>query len=194
MIYSLHGTVQRLDIPQVVVTVGGVGYIVTVTAPFYETLSEGEAKTLVIYTLVREDRLDLFGFKSNDDRALFVALMNIAGIGPKSAMELCSVPRNVLFAAASQKDATTLSSIKGIGKKTAEKLLVDLGQLLERHPEWAMMQSDKKISGAARRDDEEVEALLSLGYDRKTALSALKNIPENLTKTEDRLAAALRSI
>ena len=193
MLYALTGTVQKIDIPHVAVDVAGVSYLASLPHPVWDSLENGETTTLIIYTLVREDRLDLFGFRTASDRSFFIALLNLSGIGPKLALELCSIPRELLVSAADQEDAGILSSIKGVGRKTAEKLLVDLKSMFEKHPEWAMLvlaPGEKR----ATFDADAIAALTSLGYDQSSVLDALKKIPAKLQRTEDRVAAALRSL
>lgn len=194
MLYSLTGTVRRLTIPQAVLDVNGVGYLVSVPHPVWQKLEDGSRPTLTIYTYVREDRLDLYGFLRPEERSLFTELLNISGIGPKLALELCSIPMQVLIRAVQRSDSATLTSIKGIGKKTAEKLLVDLKSLLEKHPEWASAHTSAGDKSLAAFDSDAIAALTSLGYDQNTVLDALKRIPARVQKTEERVAAALRSL
>ncbi len=193
MIYALTGIVRKLDIPHIAVDVSGVSYVASVPHPLWETLQNGETTTLIVYTFVREDRLELFGFRSGGDRSFFIALLGLSGIGPKLALELCSIPREMLAEAAEKADAGILSSIKGVGRKTAEKLLVDLTSMFEKHPEWATL---APVPGEKRAafDADAIAALVSLGYDQTSVFDALKKIPTTLKRTEDRVAAALRSL
>ncbi len=193
MLYALTGIVQKLDMPHVAVNVSGVSYLASVPHPVWDSLRNGETSTLIIFTFVREDRLELFGFKSGNDRSLFVSLLSISGIGPKLALELCSIPREMLVSAAEQENAGILTNIKGVGRKTAEKLLVDLKSLFEKHPEWATQLSAPGEKLAAF-DSDAIAALTSLGYDQSSVLDSLKKIPAKLKRTEDRVAAALRSL
>lgn len=194
MIYSLTGTIEKLPLPQVSINVKGIGYLLTVPLPVWDSVKQGEEATLIVYTYVREDRLDLFGFRTKDDRMIFIEFLNISGIGPKTALELCSIPRSTLLLAAQNDDVTMLTKIKGVGRKTAEKLLVDLKQLLEKHPEWTVLPRSSTTESHAAFDDDAIAALRSLGYDQQTVLEALKKLPPSITKTEDRVAAALRSL
>jgi len=192
MIYALSGIVRKLTVPMVTVDVSGVQYLLSVPYPFWDTLNEGQERTLTVYTYVREDRLDLFGFAIGLERELFVQLLNLTGVGPKLALELCSVPRNMFANAILADDVSILTGIKGVGKKTAEKLLVDLKSLFEKHPEWTADTPSK--DKPATFDHDAVAALTSLGYDHPSVLSALKKIPTSVKRTEDRVAAALRSL
>lgn len=192
MIYALSGTVRKLTLPFVTVDVGGVQYLLSVAYPLWDTLEEGQKETLTVYTYVREDRLDLFGFANGRERELFMQLLNLAGVGPKLALELCSVPRAMFANAILNEDLSILTGIKGVGKKTAEKLLVDLRSLFEKHPEWTAETASKDKPAAF--DHDAVAALTSLGYDHPSIVNALKNIPASVKRTEDRVAAALRSL
>lgn len=193
MLYALTGIIQKLDVPHVAVDVAGVSYLASVPLPVWDGLKQGETATLIVFTYVREDRLELFGFHAATDRALFIALLNLSGIGPKLALELCSIPREMLVSAAEHEDAGMLTNIKGVGRKTAEKLLVDLKSLFEKHPEWTELAAGIGEKRAAF-DSDAIAALTSLGYDQSSVLHALKKIPVNVKRTEDRVAAALRSL
>lgn len=194
MIYALTGIVHKLLLPQVAIDVSGVSYLASVPHPVWDTLVHGERATLITYTFVREDRLELFGFLHGDERSLFTELLNISGIGPKIALELCSIPMTMLLRAAETDDIGMLTGIKGIGRKTAEKLLVDLKSLCEKHPEWKTSTMPKDSARPAPFDHDAIAALTSLGYDQHTVLHALKKLPQSLKKTEERVAAALRSL
>ena len=96
MIYALTGSVQKLPLPHLAVDVSGVAYLVSVPHPVWDEITNGETTTLIVYTFVREDRLELFGFRKPEERSLFTELLNISGIGPKIALELCSIPMTML--------------------------------------------------------------------------------------------------
>ncbi len=194
MIHSLTGTVRRLSIPQLAIDVQGVGYLVTVPHPLWDTLFDGAKATVVTHTYVREDRLDLFGFESDNERLFFLDLINISGIGPKTALEICSIPRSMLMSAVMNGEADQLNKIKGVGKKTAEKLLVDLKALFEKYPDRFTKAGDKTDAKSPAYDRDAIEALVALGYDQATVIKALKKVPEKITRTEDRVTAVLRSL
>lgn len=194
MLYSVRGIVRRLPAPQLAIDVSGVGYLITTPLPTWEAAIDGDTETLVVHTYVREDRLDLFGFKTDADRSLFQELLNLSGIGPKTALEICSIPRPMLMQAVLDDDVASLQEIKGVGRKTAEKLLVDLRQLLEKHPDWAQTPGPATGGGSARYDTDAIAALASLGYDRTTIIAALEKLPLSIATTEARVAAALRSL
>ncbi len=172
--------------------VGGVGYRVLVPLDVWEQVEEGTTTKLWISTFVREDRFDLFGFLSRQSRTFFEGLLGISGIGPRTALEICCVPRGIIGMAIREKDASPLSSIKGIGKKTAEKLLLELNALSEKFPTLFSESEGGAVRSAM--DPDAVAALEALGYDAPTITHALTSLPADLTTTEDRVEAALRSL
>jgi len=192
MIAHLYGTVTRHRPGDVTVDVGGVGYRVAVPLDVWEQLEEEKTTKLWIFTYVREDRFDLFGFLSRHSRTLFEELLGIPGIGPRTALEICSVPRSLIGMAIHEQDPATLTAIKGIGKKTAEKLLLELKSLSEKLP--ALFEETGSSAVRPSLDPDAVAALETLGYDAPTIMHALKSLPSDLATTEERVAAALRSL
>lgn len=193
MIGHLRGSIHRLDVPEVQIDVAGVGYRVTVPLQTWDDLGEGETAMLWTSSYIREDRFDLYGFPDRSGRTLFEEFLKLDGIGPKMAMELCNVPRNFLLKAVTDDDFSILTDVKGVGKKTAEKLLVELKSLLEKKPD-ILGTSDSSTPMRAEFDKDAITTLTSLGYDTQTILRALKDLPQELTTTEERVTAALRSL
>lgn len=171
--------------------VQGVGYLVHTPLSVWEMMDEQNETTLIIHTYVREDRFDLFGFLSEQDRTLFIELISISGIGPKIALEICGLPRHQLHQAIALSDASYLSGIKGIGSKRAERLLIELKSVFEK--EGMVSQASEDPTDAAV-DQDAISALTSLGYERAIIIKALKKLPKDLHKTEDRVTAVLRSL
>lgn len=192
MIHSLRGTVHRLAPPQISVDVHGVAYLLTVPLPVWEAVAEGQEQKIIVHTYVREDRLDLFGFLTEQDRSLFMQFISLSGIGPKLALELCSISRNLLMQAIAMQDASILAQVKGVGAKKAEKLLIELKSIYEKHPDSLTSTNAEEKNEAIDRDA--LAALLSLGYDQNLALKALQAVSGDHARTEDRVTAALRSL
>jgi Holliday junction DNA helicase RuvA len=193
MIATLRGTVHKMDIGEVIVDVQGVGYKVTVPVDVWDGLQEAEQTMLWVSTYVREDRFDLYGFRDRAGRTMFEEFIKLSGIGPKMGLELCAVPRSMLLQAVHLNDDKLLSNVKGVGKKTAEKLLVELRSLVEKMPDLLGAPSE----GQAHRsefDRDAIETLAALGYDMPTITRTLKDLPPDLKTTEERVAAALRSL
>lgn len=182
MIASVRGRVIASGSDHVVVEAGGVGYKV-----FVPRHPSGDEVLLHTHHVVREDAQLLFGFESREVLALFEMLISVSGVGPKAAMAILSVsrPADVASAIASG-DAATLAKAPGVGKKTAERLIVDLRSKMGR---VAIGPDGADISDG----DEAVTALRALGYTIAEAQAALRGVPPaSKSSTEDRLAAALR--
>jgi len=193
MIAHLRGTVHKLHPSEVTVDVQGVGYRVAVPIDVWEKLDEAAPAMLWISSYIREDRFDLYGFADRAGQRLFEELIKISGIGPKTALELCAVPRSLLREAAERQDGSILKNVKGIGRKTGEKLVLELRALLEKDPMILGTPAAEESRGASY-DGDAIAALTSLGYDSPTAIQTLRNLPSELKTTEERVAAALRSL
>lgn len=192
MIAHLRGTIHKFGIGEVMVDVQGVGYRVTVPLDVWEQLEEARNAALWIHTYIREDRFDLFGFPDREGQLLFEELIKMQGVGPKLGLELCAVPRSLLLQAAQEQDGGILKNVKGVGKRTAEKLVVELRALLERHP--GIFGAASKNDLRSEYDQDAIAALTSLGYDSASAVDVLKHLPTELKSTEERVAAALRAL
>lgn len=193
MISSLRGTVHKGPIGEVTMDVQGVGYRISVPLDIWEALQEGDQRMLWVSTYVREDRLDLYGFPDASGRRFFEKLIGMQGIGPRLGLELCAVPKDLLTQAIREEDASILQSIKGIGRKTAEKLLLELKSLAEKDPD--LFRSPTVAGDMGHQYDQDaVEALRGLGYETAIVLETLKKLPKNVKTTEERVAAALRSL
>jgi Holliday junction DNA helicase RuvA len=176
MIGRLTGVLAEKTPPQVLIDVNGVGYEVDVPmSSFYNLPALGERVTLLTHFVVREDAQLLYGFLTNAERAAFRLLIRISGIGPKMALALLSgLSVAELSAAVAQQQAARLVKVPGIGKKTAERLLLELkGKLAP----------DIGAPGAAIASDAQadiVQALVALGYSEKDASAALKRLPPDV--------------
>jgi len=189
MIASIRGRIVARGTDHVVVETGGIGYRIFV--PRHP--EEGEV-LLHTHQVVREDAQLLFGFETPDELALFELLIGVSGVGPKAALALLGISRPADVAAAiAGGDAAALAKAPGVGKKTAERLIVDL-----RAKVGSLGLSPLASGGASapgRADDDEAQAALrSLGYTPTEAANALAGVPgPGRASTEERLAAALRS-
>jgi Holliday junction DNA helicase RuvA len=194
MIAHLKGTIHRLTTEEVTIDVNGVGYRVYVPINVWDDLKEGATAMLHTYTHIREDRMDIFGFLEDSERVLFERFIAMNGIGPKLALELSAVPKSLLMQAVGSQEPKLLTTVKGIGKKTAEKLLLDLKSLAESQPEIFQAESGKWKVESYEHDQDTVDALKTLGYDTNSILSVLQKLPKNLTTSEERVTAALRAL
>ncbi|MBP6901987.1 MAG: Holliday junction branch migration protein RuvA [Burkholderiaceae bacterium] len=190
MIGRLSGTLAEKSPPQVLLDVNGVGYEVDVPmSSFYNLPALGERVVLLTHQVFREDAQQLFGFLTAEERATFRQLIKISGIGPKMALSLLSgLSVAELTQAVTQQQVGRLVKVPGIGKKTAERLLLELKGKLG--PELAL------AGGAAVASDAQadiVQALIALGYSEKEAAAALKTLPAD-TGVSDGIKAALKAL
>ncbi len=181
MIGRLTGTLLEKHPPQVLLDVAGVGYEVDVPmSSFYNLPAIGERVTLVTHFVVREDAQQLYGFLSQKERMAFRELIRISGVGPKLALSVLSgMSADDLAQCIVLQDAGQLTRVPGIGKKTAERLLLELkGRLADALPQVG------GVSVSAGVAHDALGALLALGYSDKEALPALKQLPEGLSLEE----------
>lgn len=189
MIRRISGQIVDVTPTHAVIDVNGVGYLVATTNP---GLRLDASVTLWTYLAVRETALDLYGFATRDELDIFELLLTLPKIGPKSAMQIMSqADITLLKEAVAQEDATYLSKMSGIGKKTAEKIVAGLkDSFAERGFVDATVGAD--VSSAWQH--EAVDALVTLGYPQKDAREAVANLPANITDTSAAVAAALREL
>lgn len=192
MFAYLRGHAQRLTPQKICIDVHGVGYLVHCPMTVWEEIRTDDEVILYTSTYVREDRFDIFGFLTEHDKEFFELCIAQSGIGPKMALELVAVPKHLYITAVTRSDATVLTSIKGIGAKTAEKLLLELRSIIEKNSH--IFSKDASQNTAHYNDQDAMMALMSLGYDQKTALAMLASTPNEALTTEERIALALQSL
>jgi Holliday junction DNA helicase RuvA len=182
MIAYLSGTVFSKQATSAIIDVNGVGYEVAIPlSTFYELGDVGAAAQLRIYTHVREDALQLYGFKTARERQLFLYLISVNGVGPGLAIKLLSgMNADELVASIRTNNLARLVSVPGVGRKTAERLVVDLrdkiGELSSPalEEEFAAKAVGARVPEDAIRDDA-ISALANLGYQKSAAEKAVKN-------------------
>ena len=190
MIGRITGTLAEKAPPHLLIDVNGVGYEVDVPmSSFYNLPAIGERVTLITHFVVREDAQVLFGFLTHDERATFRLLVRISGVGPRTALAILSGLSVVELAqAVTLQDGARLVKVPGIGKKTAERLLLELkGKLGEA----LAVPAHAAAGGAAQADI--LQALLALGYNDREAAAALKALPPDIAVAEG-IRLALRAL
>ncbi|MES3014098.1 MAG: Holliday junction branch migration protein RuvA [Pseudomonadota bacterium] len=188
MIGRITGTLAEKSPPQLLIDVNGVGYEVDVPmSSFYNLPGLGERVTLLTHFVVREDAQVLFGFLTHDERATFRLLVKISGVGPRTALSILSgLSVNELAQAVSLQESARLVKVPGIGKKTAERLLLELkGKLGDA------ITVPTSIANNAQGDI--LQALLALGYSDREAAAALKALPADVG-VSDGIKLALRAL
>ena len=204
MISCLKGELFHKSPEKVTILVNGVGYEVFLSSTSHEKLPPlGEDVFLHTYTHVREDTLILFGFAESDEKAMFLLLITVSGVGPKLALSILSGIRPVdLARAVATKDVTRLTGLSGVGKKTAERLCLDLKDKVgliaggEELPDFA---AGSQVEGNKEKDV--ISALVNLGYPQSRAAIALSEVkrrfsPEsfNEMRIEELIRETLRSL
>lgn len=175
MIGYLKGEVIDLEMEMIILEINGVGYEIEL-AGFKKLPSLGEEIAIYIYTYVREDALKLFGFPKKRNKKLFEILITVNGIGPKAALNILnSMPADRFISAVLQEDQAVLKEISGIGPKTAQRLILELQGKLEEFAAGFETAQDVQPYASSDRDDI-IDALLSLGYNEKEIIRALKEI------------------
>ncbi len=190
MIGRLTGILLEKNPPQILLEVQGVGYEVSVPmSTFYNLPALHERVLLHTHLIVREDAHLLYGFASNDERVAFRQLLKISGVGPKLALSvLSSLSLNDLAVAVASKEAGRLTKIPGVGKKTAERLLLEL------QGKFTVSASGSSNRAAAAQGSDVINALLALGYNEKEADWAAKQLPVDASVSDGiRLALKLLS-
>lgn len=177
MIRHIRGTVLSLSPASVVVDVHGFGIEVHMGTP--ETLLVGDEVSLATHMTLKKDGIDLYGFVDPADRNFFELILSVSGVGPKTAQSILRrAPRAALLGAIGKRDLVYLTKVVGLGKKSAEKMLVELADKVgnEEHDD---------------ADGEVFDTLVALGYTEREARKALQNIPEGVVGKDARLKASL---
>ena len=179
MIRQIRGKVLSVGPVSAVIEAAGFGIEVRMSAP--QALSVGAEAVLATHLALKQDGLELYGFADEGDRDFFELILTVSGVGPKTALSvLRRAPREALEGAISKRDLNYLTKVVGLGKKSAEKMLVEL--------------ADKVGPRAHSREDGEVfDTLVALGYTEREARRALQAIPESVAGKDARLKAALSS-
>ena len=195
MIAHLRGDILRKSPQEVVVDVGGVGYRVLIpVSTFYRLGSEGDSVRLLVHTHVREDTLALFGSSTRGEQALFERLIEVAGVGPKLAVNILSgIEAAELADALRASDVARLTRIPGVGKKTAERLVVELK---DKMPKVAATAETAETPAGGGIKDDLTSTLVNLGYSRPEAEKGAERAVREAGAApfEDLLRRALRTL
>jgi len=184
MIGSLKGTIKYKDARLAIVEVGGVGYQVYFLFETLEKLTSGQEISCLTHLVVRENALDLYGFITKEELDFFLLLLGISGIGPKSALAILSLAGpETLRKAVTAGDTSYLTKVGGIGRKSAEKIIIELkGKLVSSDGE----------TGNLTQESEILEALEAIGFSAKDSREVLKKIPEEITSTNEKIKEAIK--
>lgn len=192
MIATLKGTVSEKILDQVVLEVNGVGYGVLVTHEDYHALKIDKPAKLYVYEYIRENADDYYGFLKLETKALFELLLSVNGVGPRMALNMLSIGGvDEVRRAIASGDVKIIQSAHGVGKKVAERVIVDLKDkvgLADTTDPRALF-----TNSVAATKDEAVQALVALGYGVSDAIDSLNNVDSGLP-TQERVKLALREM
>lgn len=191
MIAHLKGKVAEKYGNFLVLDVQGVGYEVAVAAPDFEAVNLGEEKQFYTYHAVRENAEDLYGFTSLAAKKMFELLIAVQGVGPKAAMAILSLAEaETVRNAIANADAAFVAKASGVGKKSAERIIVDLRDKVGIPSHYGA--SDPVLPVVSEKPDEALDALIALGYSLKEASAALEKVDATLP-TAERVRLALKN-
>jgi Holliday junction DNA helicase RuvA len=189
MIGHLSGTIVTKTARHVIVDVQGVGYTVYLSEPTLLSGNEGDTVQYWIHTAVRENAIDLFGFTDESEVRFFEMLLDVSGIGPRSALGIVGIASlESLKQAIANNDTSYLTKVSGIGKRIAEKIVVELKDKLADY-----LDTEGESNGR-QEESEALEALEALGYNATQAREALKSLSPKITGTGERVKAVLQII
>lgn len=187
MFASISGKVVLIRGNAVIVENNGIGYKVFVTSHALGLLAGETNVQLFLYTYVREDTLALYGFLENADLDMFEMLISVSGIGPKAALGILSIAdAKTIRMAISREDPSILTRVSGVGKKTADRVILELKNKILKLP--ALEEEGVSI------DADALEALTTMGYSVSEAREALKDVSRDITDVGERVKAALRTV
>lgn len=194
MIGWLSGRIADRHQPgKLVMDVNGVGYDVETSLPtFFQLEAQAGTIELHIHTIVREDALLLYGFHDKQERALFRALIKVNGVGPKMAIAiLSSISPDEFIHCIQQQNTDLLVKLPGIGKKTAERLVVEMKDSIQQLP-GVVTSGTKQVTSAVNQPDEAISALEALGYKRQEAVKVVNKIDDGQKTCEQLIRQALQ--
>jgi Holliday junction DNA helicase RuvA len=187
MIGYLEGTVAAVRRGFAIVSAGGVGYKVFATRECLARLKPAEEAALWTHLAVREAVLDLYGFSTEEELRLFELLLTVSGIGPKSALAILDIATvETMRSAIGGGNAGYLTKVSGIGRKTAEKIVLELKDKVGAAAEGS--------AASLHGEEEALEAMRALGYSQAEARDALRTVPPEIERASDRLREALRML
>lgn len=188
MIALITGTIQAKGDRFLIVENGGLGYQVFVTPAVLATAKKGESITLYTYHHISENAQDLYGFLTADDVSFFELLLTISSVGPKTALNVMGIATmNELKSAIQHGDPTILTKVSGVGRKTAERIVLELKEKVDTL-------IDEDASESLKDDAEVLDALVALGYPRNEARQTLRLIPKTVEGVSDRVREALKHL
>jgi holliday junction DNA helicase RuvA len=186
MIAKISGILESVNLTEVIVDVNGIGYEIIIPLSTYDKLPrESEKVSFFTYLHVREDAMTLYGFATLDEKGLYKILISVSGIGPKLALKiLSSISISSFCEAVSNGDIKTLMRINGLGKRSSERLIVELKDKIKTFAPETVYQSGNISKDISKQEEEAVLALVQLGFKYETARKSVMKISSSLSSEE----------
>lgn len=195
MFHYLKGTVTHVEAGLAVVDCGGVGYACNTTATTIGRLQNGQAALLYTYCYIREDAFDIYGFYSQDELRLFKMLIGVSGVGPKAAISILSAGSPEHFALAIiTGDDKALTAAQGVGKKIAQRIILELKDKMAKQQSDFGAVSDFTAPVSAGKTGEAAAALAVLGYSQREIAAAIKGVDVDNLGLEEIIRQSLRKM
>jgi Holliday junction DNA helicase RuvA len=189
MLAYISGKIIAKQGGELIILNQGLGYKVSVSSDIYNEATQDSEIELYTHQHVREDSLDLYGFKNLDDLEMFEMLLSVSGIGPKSALAVLSLSStNHLKEAIVSEDAAMLTKVSGVGKKTAQRVVLELKEKIAKLGDF------NNDTQTAVSSSDEIDALIALGYNMNEAREALRKVDKSISDSGERVKQALKNI
>ncbi len=186
MIGSIKGTVEQKSVNYVILETNGIGYKVFLPGNLLAQAKVGSPLTVYTHTYVREDQLTLYGFSSLAELEFFELLLTVSGVGPKSGMGIMSLAElDMVKSAIISEDPSVFTKVSGVGRKTAERVIIELRGKLT---------TEAKNAPVAKEHTDVLDALVALGYSQQEARDALKSVPTDIKDLQAKVKIALKAL
>src|SRR3990167_3387528 len=186
MLGSIKGKISHKAVNYIILETSGVGYKVFVTPVLHVSLKTGQELSLVIHTYVREDQITLYGFEKLAELEFFELLLTVSGVGPKSALGIMSLASiEMIKSAIVSEDPSVFTKVSGIGRKTAERVILELKEKLK---------DESSSTPVAKEHSDAMDALIALGYTQQQAREVLKTVPKDVVDLQAKIKMALKSL
>jgi holliday junction DNA helicase RuvA len=186
MFGHITGKIFDLKSTKAIIDTHGIGFVIHSTLSYLSKLRTGQEASFWTYTAVRENSIELYGFEKEEELRVFELLITVSGVGPKSGLAIISVAGvKSIEEAVVTNDTSSLTKISGIGRKTAEKIVLELS---------GKFGNTRKGEASSSEDIDVFEALKSLGYREREIQETIKNLPKNLSGANEKIKYALKNL
>ncbi len=196
MIEFITGELCRVSESSVVIETGGIGYLIHISSQTASSIgSVGDKVKIYTCMSVREDGISLYGFQTQEELSIFQLLITVSGVGYKSALQILSSlsPFDIVTSVVTE-DVTMLSKAQGVGKKTAQRLILELKDKFKSYDALQGVSNVNQLEIATKASNDSIDALIALGYPQAEAIKAVSDVAEEGLKTEQIIKLALKKL